>query len=52
MGDPALPGPITNWHGLAANVLLGLALLYAAAALLHYYVFRDGVLRRMIPRSS
>jgi cytochrome b561 len=49
-GDPAWRKPITHWHGLAANVLLAVALLHAAAALAHHYVMRDGVLRRMLPR--
>jgi cytochrome b561 len=41
--------PITHWHELAANALLALALLHAAAALAHHYLFKDGVLRRMLP---
>jgi cytochrome b561 len=50
LGDRELRRPITHWHGLAANVLLGLALLHAAAALLHYYALRDRVLQRMLPQ--
>jgi cytochrome b561 len=49
LGDKSLRKPITNWHGLAANILLGLAALHALAALGHHYVLRDGVLRRMMP---
>jgi cytochrome b561 len=49
LGDKALRRPITQWHGLAANVLLGLAVMHAAAALAHHYVVRDSVLRRMLP---
>jgi cytochrome b561 len=52
IGDRALRKPITNWHGLAANVLLGLAGLHAAAALFHHYVIRDSVLGRMLPRNE
>jgi len=48
IGDRALGRPITQWHGLTANVLLGLALLHALAALGHHYVMRDGVLQRML----
>ena len=48
-GDRALRKPITNWHGLAANILLGWAALHAAAALFHHYVIRDSVLGRMVP---
>jgi cytochrome b561 len=47
LGDRALRKPITEWHGLGANILLGLAALHAVAALFHHYVLRDGVLRRM-----
>ena len=50
LGHPALRRPVTHWHGLAANVLLGLAVAHAAAALLHYYGFKDGVLQRMLPQ--
>jgi cytochrome b561 len=39
----------TEWHGLAANILLGLATLHAAAALLHHYVMKDTVFSRMLP---
>lgn len=52
IGDRALRKPITNWHGLAANVLLGLASLHAAAALFHHYVLRDSVLGRMLPENG
>ncbi len=40
---------IKGWHELAANAILILAGLHAAAALFHHYVWRDGVLRRMLP---
>lgn len=49
IGDRALRRPITHWHGLAANILLGLAAFHAAAALAHHYLWRDGVLGRMLP---
>jgi cytochrome b561 len=49
IGDRAMRRPITDWHGLAANILIGLAFLHALAALAHHYVMRDGVLRRMMP---
>jgi cytochrome b561 len=49
LGDRALRKPITHWHGLVANVLLGLAAVHAAAALFHHYVIRDSVLGRMVP---
>ena len=49
LGERAWRRPITEWHGLAANALLGLAFFHAAAALGHHYVWKDGVLRRMLP---
>jgi len=47
--DPGVVNSVLGWHGLAANALIALALLHAAAALFHHFVLRDGVLRRMIP---
>lgn len=52
IGDKALSKPITHWHGLTANILLGVALLHAVAALTHHFLLRDGVLRRMLPRTD
>ena len=52
IGDRALRKPITHWHGLAANLLLGLAGLHATAALFHHYFLRDGVLGRMLPENG
>lgn len=49
VGDRELGHSITEWHGLAANILLALALFHAAAALVHHYLWRDGVLGRMLP---
>ena len=49
LGDPDLKKPITHWHELGANILMGLVVLHAAAALVHHFAFRDGVLRRMMP---
>jgi cytochrome b561 len=49
LGDREWRRPVTQWHGLAANILLGLALFHAVAALAHHYFWRDGVLRRMLP---
>jgi cytochrome b561 len=47
LGDRPLRRPITHWHGLTANIVLGLAALHAAAALFHHYVNRDSVLARI-----
>ena len=52
IGDRALRKPITDWHGLAANLLLGLAGVHAAAALFHHYFLRDSVLGRMLPENG
>lgn len=49
IGDRTMRKPITQWHGLAANLLLALAGLHAAAALFHDYITRDSVLARMLP---
>lgn len=48
-GNKPLRRLIGGWHALAANGILILAGLHAAAALFHHYVLRDGVLRRMLP---
>jgi cytochrome b561 len=47
LGDRPLRRPITHWHGLTANIVLGLAALHAAAALFHHYVNRNSVLARI-----
>ena len=52
LGDRGWRHAVTDWHGLAANVLLGLAGFHAAAALVHHYAWHDGLLRRMLPRSG
>ncbi len=52
--DPAnkvLRHTIEEWHGNAADLLVILAGLHAAAALLHHFVLKDGVLQRMQIRS-
>lgn len=48
-GDRALVHRIEGWHALAANAVLIVAGLHAAAALFHHYVLRDATLRRMLP---
>ena len=49
IGDRAWRRPITHWHGLVANALLALALFHAFAALVHHYIWRDGLLHRILP---
>ena len=48
-GDRALRGVLGELHGDCADVVLIVAGLHAAAALVHHYLLRDGVLRRMLP---
>jgi cytochrome b561 len=48
-GNKALREWIGDWHALGANTILVVAGLHAAAALMHHFVLRDGVLRRMLP---
>ena len=49
--DPTNKGLIAavgESHALAANTLLAVAALHGAAALMHHFVWKDGVLRRML----
>jgi cytochrome b561 len=50
-GERELGHTVRGFHALAANAMLILAGLHAAAALFHHYVLRDSVLRRMLPGS-
>ncbi|GJE13714.1 cytochrome b [Methylobacterium longum] len=52
LGDPEWRRPLTHWHGLAANILMAVALFHAAAALVHHYLWHDGILRRILPGSG
>jgi cytochrome b561 len=49
--DRAIFHPTEDIHGYLAYALFTLASLHAAAALWHHFYLRDGVLRRMLPRS-
>jgi cytochrome b561 len=51
-GNRALMHLVGGWHALAANTLLIVAGVHAAAALFHHYVLRDATLRRMLPWES
>jgi cytochrome b561 len=46
-GDKDARCPLALWHGVAANLLIAVAFVHAAAALAHHYVLKDGVLMRM-----
>ena len=52
LGDPEWRRSLTHWHGLAANILMAVALFHAVAALVHHYLWHDAVLRRMLPRRT
>jgi cytochrome b561 len=47
VGDREWRGPINHWHELAANAVVVVAGLHAAAGLFHHYARKDAVLRRM-----
>lgn len=49
LGDRVWRHAVTDWHGLAANILLALVGVHAGAALLHKYDWHDAVPRRMGP---
>lgn len=48
-GDAATRHNIDEWHELAANTTILVALFHALAALVHHYVWRDQLLSRMTP---
>ncbi|OKO72864.1 cytochrome B561 [Bradyrhizobium sp. AS23.2] len=48
-GDVATRRSINDWHELAANLLIVVAVVHALAALGHHYVWRDRLLDRMRP---
>lgn len=50
--DPAnrdLRESIEEYHGLAANILIGVAAFHALAGLVHHFFLKDRVLQRMNP---
>ena len=48
--NKALRRTVGDLHGLCANAVLILAACHACAGLFHHYVWKDGVLQRMLPR--
>lgn len=48
-GNKILRHNVAELHGLLANAILIVAGLHAAAALVHHFIWHDGVLRRMLP---
>jgi cytochrome b561 len=49
---PQLRETLENLHGLLGNTLIWLVGFHAAAALVHHYVFKDGLLDRILPGRS
>jgi cytochrome b561 len=47
--DPDLRATFREAHELCANAILWLVGLHVAAALVHHYVFKDGLIDRMLP---
>ena len=47
--DPLMRHTFADWHNSVAWALIVLAGLHALAALVHHYLLRDTVLRRMLP---
>jgi cytochrome b561 len=47
--DKALRSFVEDWHGTLATTVLILAGIHAGAALVHRYLWHDGVLARMLP---
>lgn len=48
-GNTGLRESVEELHSLAANILLIVVGLHAAAGLLHHFVLKDDILRRMLP---
>ncbi|HEX5127139.1 MAG TPA: cytochrome b/b6 domain-containing protein, partial [Rhodocyclaceae bacterium] len=48
-GNKALRSMVGDLHALFANAVIIVAALHAAAGLFHHYVWKDNVLRRMLP---
>ncbi len=48
-GNKALRASVENYHAYAANLLLAMSGMHAAAGLLHHYWMSDGILSRMLP---
>jgi cytochrome b561 len=49
LGDKEARTVLALRHGFAADLLIAVAFIHAAAALAHHYILKDGVLMRMAP---
>ena len=47
--DPSLQNTFRALHAVSANAILWLVGLHVAAALVHHYLFNDGLIDRMLP---
>lgn len=47
--DKDLAGAVLTWHAIGAISLGALAVLHVGAAMMHFFVRKDGVLQRMLP---
>ena len=52
LDDPGLRGFVASWHPTLATAILWLAGLHAVAALVHRVMWHDGVLGRMLTRTT
>ncbi len=50
-GNAALRDLVEDLHGLVANIILSVAGIHAAAALAHHFVWRDGLMLRMLNKN-
>ena len=50
-GNKALQETMEDWHGTLATIILGLAAFHTSAALVHRYLWHDGLPQRMLTRS-
>jgi cytochrome b561 len=48
-GDKDAGAALALWHGVAANLLIAVAFVHAAATLAQHYILKDSVLLRMAP---
>ncbi len=51
-GNKVLKGQIEFIHATVANIILIVVGVHAAAALIHHFLLRDDILRRMLPNRS
>ena len=50
-GNAALRDLVEDLHGLVANIIVSVAGIHALAALAHHFVWRDGLMQRMLSKN-